>query len=350
MAILTGRTEADFGGGIERILFQSVAETAYDPQDTEISGPGEEHLEHDVALDVCPAGFLGVSGARLIEDFERFGGRLAVGGDLPWIRGDRGGERRCGGSWFGGRLSGGGRGGDSAESRGERVSGLSFPPGRVCRHGIERVARYLKFRCGRGGSGDGNRSKRAGPRRGGVGDGWGGGQSRCKDWSGRCRDGGGRGHRRLPGRRRSRASYRQFRRSRQIRGGRGRREVRRRRGRARRHQGQRQRRRLLRSARGSRTGYGRRHVQLRRHITRGLRLQRGTHLQDEQEDGEVNCDASRERGRPWSRRGLCFITILENEPDPKVSHTQSQNFHESPTAVGSIVYGLAGAPAPGDSH
>src|SRR5260370_18857820 len=50
----------------------------------------------------------------------------------------------------------------------------------------------------------------------------------------------------------------------------------------------------------------------------------------------------------YSARSI--TNILENEPDPKVSHTQSQNFHESPTAFGSIIYDLAGAPAPGDSH
>ncbi len=44
MAILLGRTEADFCSGIESILLQSVAETAYNTQDAEISGPGEEDL------------------------------------------------------------------------------------------------------------------------------------------------------------------------------------------------------------------------------------------------------------------------------------------------------------------
>ena len=116
MAILPGRTEADFCSGIERILLQSVAETAYDLQNPEISGPGEEDFEHDVALDMCPAGLLGVGRARFIEDFEGLGRGLSMGGDLPWIRGYSGGERRACGCWFRGRLLGRGRGGDAAEA------------------------------------------------------------------------------------------------------------------------------------------------------------------------------------------------------------------------------------------
>ena len=222
-------------------------------------------------------------------------------GDLPWIRGDRGGEGRCGGCWFGSRLLGWRRDGNSAEavrgrdggcavricggcsrcaeSRGAGASWLRIPSGRIRGHGIERVARHLKFRCGWRSGGDGNRSKRAGPRSDGVGDGWGGAQGRGKDGGGRRGDGGRSRKRGLMGRRL--ASYRQFRRGGQIRGGQiwggpGRGQVCRQCGRARRHQ--RQRRRLRHSDRGGGNGYGRGHVQLHRHVPRGVRLQRGAHL------------------------------------------------------------------------
>jgi hypothetical protein len=104
VAILPGGTEADLRGGIQGVLLQSVAETPYHAQDTEISGPGEEDLEHDVAFDVCAARFVCVGGTRLEEDFERLGGGLTMGGGLSRIRGDRGRECRSGGCRFSGRL------------------------------------------------------------------------------------------------------------------------------------------------------------------------------------------------------------------------------------------------------
>ena len=65
MPICAGRTEADLCGGVDGLLLQSIAEAAHYPQDTEISGAGEENLQHDVALEVCPARLFRVGGARL---------------------------------------------------------------------------------------------------------------------------------------------------------------------------------------------------------------------------------------------------------------------------------------------
>ncbi|HMC61918.1 MAG TPA: hypothetical protein VKJ01_22180 [Candidatus Solibacter sp.] len=65
MTVLLGGTKPDPSGGIDRILFQAVAEAPYDPQDAEISGGGEKGLEHDVAFDACPARFLRVAGTGL---------------------------------------------------------------------------------------------------------------------------------------------------------------------------------------------------------------------------------------------------------------------------------------------
>jgi hypothetical protein len=102
--VLPGGTEADRGGSIHRILFQAITKALHDAQDAEISGPGEEDLEYDVALDVCTTRFVRIAGTGLIEDFERLCRRLTMGGGLARISSHGGRECRSGGCRLSGRL------------------------------------------------------------------------------------------------------------------------------------------------------------------------------------------------------------------------------------------------------
>jgi hypothetical protein len=225
---LFGRAEADLGSGLDRLLLQSEAETAYNAQDAECSRPGEQDFEDDVAFNASPARFLGVGRTGLIQDFEGFGRSLPYRGGLThWIRGYRCCEcgsgdfrlrcwhlrrRRCrdaaesvGGSdgvcavrgcrgdarlaegirghdrgsfaWSGSSYAGG------AESGGERRSYWRVPAGCLGRDRTERAGYDLEFSLGLRDS-ERNPGKRARLGSCSAGRRRGGGQGRCKDGGG----------------------------------------------------------------------------------------------------------------------------------------------------------------------
>jgi hypothetical protein len=64
-AAFFGGPEVDFCGSVHRILVESKAKAVYDAEYAEVSGSGEEHLQHDIAFEAFAAGFVRVGGPRL---------------------------------------------------------------------------------------------------------------------------------------------------------------------------------------------------------------------------------------------------------------------------------------------